>query len=457
MSSTGPEPQPEPADEREVEELRRRVAELEGATPSVGRRHHRLRTTGAVVLIVVASVLSMLAVLSTWIADTVTDTDRFVATMGPLASNPDVQKAVSSRITNVVVQQIDVPSLVNQLSQVATQAGVPPQAASLIGSLSGPIGSGLTSLIGTVVNKVVASDAFATVWTNGLRAAHSSIEKALTGQGGGAIQLSNNEVMIDVGPAVDKIKTQLVESGFGLAAKIPEVHTSITVFASSDIAKIRTYFRLLEILGNWLPVIAVLIAAGGVYLAVNRRRALIGTAIGVAVAMLVLGIAVAVFRSFFLDHLPSTASPGAAGAVYDALVHYLRKAVRSVGALAVLVALGAFFIGPSRVATTVRSACSTGVAAVRSAADSAGFKAGPVGPFVARYKRWIGIAILLVAAVIFVVWDNPTGMVAFWFAVVILVLFGIREFLAPGPGPAKPSAGEPALAGGTGAGGPGER
>ena len=51
-----------------------------------------------------------------------------------------------------------------------------------------------------------------------------------------------------------------------------------------------------------------------------------------------------------------------------------------------------------------------------------------------RYKRWIGIAILLIASVIFVFWSYPTGMVVFWFAFVIVIAFGIREFFAPGPG-----------------------
>jgi hypothetical protein len=418
---------------------------LETTNAPPAREHHRLRTTGAVLLIVIASVLSLLAVLSVWARDELTDTNRFVATMAPLAHDPRVQAAVSDRVTTAVVQQINVPALVNQLSQAAAQNGVPPAAANLIKGLSGPIGSGLTSLVGGAVDKIVTSDAFATIWANAIRAAHSSMEKALTGEGGGTVQLTNNEVTIDLGPVIDQVKAQLVNSGFALAANIPTVHTQFTVFASPEIGKIRTYFRLLQLLGNWLPLIAVLVAAGGVYLASNRRRALIGAALGVAAAMLLLGVVLTVFRSYFLDQLPADASPSAAGAVFDALVHFLRQAVRSVGVLAVLVALGAFFLGPSRVATTVRTAGSTGIGGVRSVAESVGFRAGPVEPFVRRHKHWIGIAILLIASAIFVTVDHPTGTVVFWFAVAVLGAFAIREFLAPGPGLAQ-------LEGGSGAG-----
>ena len=436
MAGRGPEPEAGRPGDDDLERLRRRVAELEAERREAhaGREHHRLRTIGSTLLVILASVLAMLSVVSVWARDQVTDTDRFVATMAPLARNPQVQDALSARITSVVLQQVDVGSVVDQLSQAGSSVGVPPKAANLITSLSGPIGSGLTSLVGSVVDKVVRSDAFATIWTNAIRAAHTSVEKALTGQGAGAVQIKNNEVTIDIGPAVERVKEQLVGTGFTLASKIPTVHTQFTVFASSGLGKIKRYVRLLQILGNWLPVLAVLIAAAGVYLAANRRRALIGVAVGVATAMLVLGVALAIFRGFFLDQLPADVDSGAAGAVYDALVRFLRITVRMVGTLAVLVGLGAYFSGPSGGATMIRRACSTGIGGVRTVADQAGFRAGPVERFVRRFKHWIGVAILLIAAVVFIAWDHPTGRVVFWFAFVIVIAFGIREFLAPSPG-----------------------
>lgn len=116
----------------ELEELRLRVAQLEarGAAP---HREHRVRATGSAVLIVLSAVLSLLAVVAVWAHDQVSDTNRFVATMAPLASDPQVQDAVTTRVTNVVVQQIDVPALVSQLSSAASQKGVPPKPANLIG------------------------------------------------------------------------------------------------------------------------------------------------------------------------------------------------------------------------------------------------------------------------------------------------------------------------------------
>lgn len=436
MSVTGPASAPEPGDE-EIAALRRRVAQLEAeAAGPAGRRkqHHRVRTFFATLLIVLSCVLALLSVVSVWAANTVTDTDRFVATLGPLAKNPDVQAGVSNRITNLVLDQVDVNSVVDQLSQAAANSNLPPQTATLLTKANGPISSGLKSVVGTVVDRVVSSDQFATVWNTALRAAHTAFVKALTGKGGGAVKLTGGEVQIDVGPAVALVKNQLVEQGFPAASKIPTVNTTFTVYKSSSLEKLKNYFRLLQIIGNWMPIITILIAAAGVYLAHNRRRALIGTAIGFAAAMLVLGIALAIFRSFFIDQLPPDVNTGAAGATYDALVKFLRITTRMVGALAVLVALGAFLNGPAPVAVWIRTACSSVIGAIRTVADSAGFHAGPVDRFTTRYKHWIGIAILLIASVLFVLWDHPTGLVVFWFAFVIAVAFGIREFFAPGPG-----------------------
>ncbi|MFE6871224.1 hypothetical protein ACFVFS_32285 [Kitasatospora sp. NPDC057692] len=414
----------------ELEALHHRVAQLE-AEARRGPQHHRLRTTGATVLVIVASVLSLLAVIAVWAHDEITDTDRFVATMAPLAHDPDVQNALANRITDAATEQIDVKAFVNDVSQAAAEQGVPPRLAQLLGGLTGPLEGALTNLVHGAAERVVTSNAFATVWEDAVRAAHATMVKALTGQGGGAVELKNDEVVIDIGPMVERVKNELVNAGFAPAAKIPEVHTSFVVFSSPDLAKIKGGFRLLQILGWWMPVITVLVAAAGVLTAFNRRRALVGAALGIGVAMLVLGIALAVFRSYFLDHLPADASQAAAAAVYDAIVDYLRSGVRMVGFLAVVVALGAFFVGPSRPAVTVRSVAGHGVAALRSSADGAGFRAGPVDHFVRRWKRWLGVLILVVAAVVFVLWDHPTGMVVFWFAVVVLAAFAIREFFAP--------------------------
>jgi hypothetical protein len=428
----------EPLSDRErdeLDELRRRVGALERGRRSPAARHHPFRSTGSVLLILFAALLSMLSVVAVWANSIVRDTDRYVATVGPLASDPDVQKAVTNRVTDVVLAQIDVEALVNQLQDVVSQKSVPPKAAQLVGNLEPPIRDGLKQLISGTVERVVTSSAFETVWVESNQRVHSAVDKALTGEGSGTVSLENDQVAIDVAPIVAQVKERLVDAGLGVAAKIPDVHTNFVVVQSKDIGNIKTYMRVLEIMGGWLPVVALLVAAAGVYVAFNRRHALIGAGLAVFVAMLFLGITLTVFRDVYLDHLPSRASPAAAGAVYDALIKFLRAGVRALGAVALITAVGAFLSGPSRVAVTVRNGCRRIIGGLRDVAVSEGLPLEAVGRFVHRFKRWIGAAMLVIAVVVLFTWSYPTMAVVVWTTVIVLLGFAIREFLDTGPAP----------------------
>ena len=156
-------------------------------------------------------------------------------------------------------------------------------------NLDGPIESGLKQLVSSTVERVVTSSAFQKAWVEANRRAHAAFDEALTGEGEGAVKLVDNQVVIDLGPIVATVKDRLVAAGLTPAAKIPDVHTNFVVFASKDIGEIKTYVRVLQLLGGWLPLIALLVAAAGVYVAFNRRHAVIGAALAVFVAMLVLG------------------------------------------------------------------------------------------------------------------------------------------------------------------------
>jgi hypothetical protein len=419
----------------ELDELRHRVGALESGRRSSAARHHPFRSTGSVLLILFAALLSMLSVVAVWANSIVQDTDRYVATVGPLASDPDVQKAVTNRVTDVVLAQIDVAALVNELQDVVSQKGVPPKAAQLVGNLEPPIRSGLQQLISGTVERVVTSSAFETVWVEGNQRVHSAVDEALTGESSGAVSLENDQVAIDVAPIVAQVRERLVDAGLGAAAKIPDVHTNFVVVQSKDIGKIKTYMRVLEIMGGWLPVVALLVAAAGVYTAYNRRHALIGAGLAVFMAMLFLGITLTVFRDVYLDHLPSSASPAAAGAVYDALIKFLRAGVRALGAVALITAVGAFLSGPSRVAVTVRNGCRRSIGGLRDVAVSGGLPLEGVGRFVHRFKRRIGAAMLVIAVVVLFTWSYPTMAVVVWTTVVVLLGFAIREFLDTGPAP----------------------
>ncbi|MFJ3612552.1 MULTISPECIES: hypothetical protein [Streptomyces] len=424
---------PDGGTDDELSTLRARVAALEAGTGQGApkREHHRLRSFFSGLLVVIGCVLVPLGLVAAWTADLLGDTDRYVQTVSPLASDPDIQAAVANRVTGAVMEHIDLPTL---LEGVAPDQR--PLAEKALGKLGDSLESAVSSFVHDRAQDVVASPAFETIWTDANRAIHTSLDRALTGDQDGAVKIETDTVTIDLAPVIERVKERLVDSGLTVAGKIPEIHTDFTVLRSDDIGKAKTGFALLQTMGVWLPVIAVLLVAGGVLLAVRRRRALVAAALGFAFAAVVLGIALTVFRTVYLNALPSSVSPAAAGTVYDTLIRFLRTSVRVCAVLGVLVALVAWLSGPSRPAVLVRGLWHSGITATRSTADRAGMRLGPVGGFVRRFRTWIVWILVAAAALAFVLWPHPTGWVVFGLALALLFALAVMDFLAePEPEP----------------------
>ncbi|WP_380278275.1 hypothetical protein [Kitasatospora purpeofusca] len=416
----------EPAGDRpdELAELRARLSAVEAHEAAAPPRRHRARSAFAVLLVLLACVLTPLSVAAVWTRSQITDTDRYVATMAPLAGDPAIRTAVTDRVTDEIVGYLPVDSLLTSVAPADR-----PLLNTLLGGIGQALTDGISGFVHDQVQRVVASDAFATIWTDVNREAHAAVEKMLTGQGGGTVVIRNDTVVLDLAPLIDRVKARLVDNGLSIAARIPEVHTQYTLVQSDAIPKVRTGFRLLDLAGFWLPVLTVACAVGGVLLAVRRRRAVVTVALGMAGGALLLGIALSVFRALYLDRLAAGVDLAAAQAVYDTLVRYLRSAVRVVIALGVLVALGAWIGGRGRWAGTTRGMWASGLGAVRRAAERAGLRLGPVGRFVHRWKAWLGWAAVAGAALAFLLWSYPTVLVTLCLALALVAVLALLEFL----------------------------
>ena len=431
-------------DERaELERLRAEVATLRmqprhaetasGGAVNTGRvARQRWRTIVATLLIVLGCVLAPLAGVAVWARNQVTNTDRYVATVTPLASDPAIQNAITNQITTQVFTYLDVQGLTTQaIDAVAQRGSLPPRVADQLQALSTPIANGIQSFTRTQVAKVVQSDAFADAWVQANRLAHAELVKALTGEGDGSITVENDTVSINLAAFIQTVKQQLVASGFTLAERIPEVNASFVLFQSKDITRVRSGFNLLTTLGNWLPFIALLLLGLGVYVAKDHRRALVGAGIGVAAGMLLLALGLAVFRSIYLDSVPSNLLPHDAAAIlYDTIVRFLRAGLRTVFVLGLVVAAGAFLSGQSPTATRTRQGLAGAIGWLQRGAEGAGLRTGPVGTWVQDNRRLLRIGAVVLASLALVFWTRPTGKVVIGLALVLLVMLAVIEFLA---------------------------
>ena len=418
----------------EREAARAEVADPPGQPRKARRRGFSWRTPLAVVLIVLGCILAPLSVVAVWTANQVSDTDRYVANVAPLIKDPAIQSALTDRLTNEIVAKIDVKGLTDQAAAELSQKGFT-KASSLLQGVSGSLASGLQGFVHSSISKIVTGPRMATAWTQVNRVASQQLNAVLSGRGGrnGALGLSNGQVTLDVAPLETVAKQDLVARGLTIADKIPIVHATFALFPSKNLSKAQQAYRLINDLKIVLPIVTLALLGLGVFAARGHRRALIGAGLGFAASMLVLGVGLAIARTLYLNGVPATASKDAAAAAFDILVRFIKTGLRTLLVVGLIVAVGAFFTGPSRAAVRTRSASSSGLGRLRR-----GGEPGPVGSWTYAHRHPLRIGVVALAGLIFVFWSRPTAAVTIVIVVLLLVALGLIELI--GRPPPKPAA-----------------
>ena len=415
----------------QVSELRSRLAEAEKRA-SQPRQRVGWRGPVAALLIVIGCVLTPVSVMAVWSANQVSNTDRYVANVAPLISAPAVRGALADKISTKISEQVNVQGLTKQAATQLSKRGVT-RLGGLLSGLSGSIASGVNGLIHTLVAKIVTSQQVARLWVEGNRVAHTQLVRALSGKSS-ALAVSNGKVVIGLGPFIDKVKHRLAARGVPLVDKLPPINPTFPLFDAKYLVKAQSLYRALTTLKWVLPLSALIALAAGVYVAKRHRRALIAAGLGVAGSMIVLGIAIAVVRSIYLNKVPSSVLPAdAAAVVFDTLVRFIRQGLRVVLALGLVVALAGFLTGPSVTAVRTRHGLAAALAWVRGAGERVGVTTGPVGRWTYAHRKPLRIAAVVAAVAVFVFWGNPTGTIVAVIAIVLVGVLGLIELIGRPP------------------------
>lgn len=444
---------------KEVERLRARVAELEAqmakteeAAPPSPEKRGRGSVWWAVssaVLITLACVLAPLSVVSVWASSELSDTEQYVETVAPLADDPAVQDALAAEITTTIFENLDVEDLTSEaLATIAAQPDVPPRVAAALPALATPIANGVQSFTRDQVDSLLASPQFAQLWAQVNRVAHEQVVKLLEGNQGGAVSAQDGTITLNLAPIIEEVKTRLVAQGFDLANNIPAVDKSFVLAESDAITDAQGFYSLLNTLGVWLPIVALALFAVGVALARDRRRALLKGGLGLAAAMVVLGVALTLVRMWYVETTPAgILTAEAAGSVFDTLVRFLRTGLRAVAVLGLVVALAAFLTGPSAAAVKTRATLERGIGSAREGAESAGWDTGRVGTWTFAHRRALRISAVIAGGLVLMFWSRPTGWVVVSTALLVVLALAVIEFLATPPVQAAPAPAEASGAG----------
>lgn len=427
-------------DERaELERLRTEVAELHSkpAVPpaSPGRRKGTWRAPVAAVLIVLGCILAPLSVIGIWTANQVSNTNRYVENVSPLIHEPAIQAALTDKISAQINAHLPIQSLTNQAAATLTSKGFT-RVGTLLHSFSGSLASAVQGFIHTQVAKIVKSQQVANLWVEVNRRVHAQLVNALSGQhsANAAITTSNGKVVLNLGPFITLVKAKLAAKGLSIVSAIPAINPQFALFNDKYLVKAQSGYRLLNDLKIVLPIVTLLLLGAGIYLARSHRRATVGAGLGLAASMLVLGIALAIARGIYLNSVPSTVLPSDAAAVlYDTLVRFIKDGLRILLVVGLIVAIAAFFTGPSVTAVRTRQGLSRGLGWLRGRGERAGLQTGPVGSWTYQHRTALRISAVALFAIIFVFLATPSAASAIVLAILLLVVLGLIELIGRPP------------------------
>lgn len=386
------------------------------------------RSIAAGVCLVLAVLLTLPGALAYWGQRTLTDTQRYIATVGPLVDSPEVQAAIATTVTDAITQQVDVEALIEDVF-----SGVIDDRPRLE-KLAGPLAGAVNGLVDRQVSEFVASQTFADLWVTVNTRAQQRLVSLLEGGETGAVSLQGEQVVLDVSDVIDEVQARLVARGLTFVENvpIPDVDKQIVLMEAPRLKQARTIYAFASPIATWLIVVVALL-----YLAafvVARRRPRMAVAIGAALAgnALILGFALSVGRQLFINDLAGTTFGPASAVFYDTLLAYLEQGVRVVAWLGLILVVAGWFSGRNSTGTAVRSTVS---ATLENAGST--LSDGPahgVGRWVAANATWLRV-VAGVVGVVLLIWGNqatPTRLLWSTLAVVgllivIQVLVGVGQ------------------------------
>lgn len=386
-----------------------------------GARRRRLRSATAALLVIAACLASIAAVTAAWARYTVLDTDRFTSVVGPLASDPAVQSAVSRELTRELSALVDERALFERALPVQGQI------------LADPLAVAVDRFLADQVDNFVGSDRFAALWNRAVRVAHERAVAILRGDiDNASLQTRGDEVVLDLRPLLavvvervgDRVPalfdhfdaSSLTSSDRPAAQRLSDAldvelspdFGTVPVFSTQKLETAQTALRRFDRLTALLVILAVVLSAAAVAVSSRRRRTVLVLGVGLAIGMVV---ARRVTMRLENDVVHLVTDPVNRNATDATVRHVLSPfldllAFLALGAAAI--ALVAFVTGPSRPAAWLRRKARPGVVWVRSASSAARTEASgriSANAWLADHRDVVRLAVAALAVILLLAVD----------------------------------------------------
>ena len=375
-----------------------------------------MRRSIVAVLVIAACALAPLAITAYWLKGTLFDTHQYVVTVTPLSSNRAIDDAVASRVTDALLQNVDLAKVQAELPKHTQFLGL-------------ALTAGVRDYTQELVVKFLQTSEFRKLWVIANTEAHDALVAVVEGKQT-ALVAPDGSVDIDLSNIATHARQAIGLAGLDLYDKTRPaaiVHQRFVIVKPKSLGRIRWAATTLKRLAIVLPVASLLLAGLALAISRERRRTMFWLGGGLTAGAIAGLVLVAFGRRYYLDNIVGPDVPGdAARALYDTLLRNLRFDLELAILAGVLIAGGAALAGPSRVAVGIRS---RSLASAGAMADSAAGQSVSVN-WIAANKGTLR-TITFIGALIYLATASGLTLMSFVaLVIVVLLVLGGLEILS---------------------------
>jgi hypothetical protein len=349
-----------------IEENAKLRAELEQAKAESAKhrrdRWRRVRSISVGLMVFLAILCLVVGAVGVWVQQTVFNTDRYVALVGPMASDPQVQEALATYTTDQIFNALDL--------QTRLEDALPGP----LDVVVGPVTNAARNYVNDAARTFFASQQFQDLWVQINTVAHEKVVALLKGNYDQLpnVTITGGEVRLNTIPVITEVLRQLAQSAAGLvglnvtipqisaneipeAAKeklsqalgisLPEDFGQITIMQQSKLNQVQNAIKWFDRLLYALIGLAVILIVLAIVFSLHRRRTLIELGIGLAVGLLVFRGLTRLIEKQAVDAVTNPEARGAVKSIVGDVVANLRGAGSWLLLGGIVVAIVAYLAG----------------------------------------------------------------------------------------------------------------
>jgi hypothetical protein len=305
-------------------------------------RASRGRMIAAWILVVLALVVTVLALIAGYIRYQALDTPTVRDTAEEMIADPQIREQIAATLVDELYSNVDVEARLEEQLPADQKA------------LAGVIAGALRGLADNLAVKLLERPRVQSVWVDSVDRAHTQLVRVLDDDVT-AVSTEGGYVVLNLQPLVVQIGEEVAILG-RVGQRLPEDAGRIRIMKANDLETAQDLTQLFKQVAAVIVFVPLILLAIALWLARGRRRAVLRTA---ALGLIAVGLLVLIVRSvggtYVVDNLVETDSvrPAAQNS-WDIFTNLLADGAWTVIGMGVVALLGLWLSGPSKSATAVR-------------------------------------------------------------------------------------------------------